>query len=60
MFCNELINYAVRIVQELVYDCVSISLFPRFCVATRRKQHVTIENFLSVASCLRSSTIGLR
>ena len=42
---------------ETVYDCVSISLFLRFCIATRRQQDVTIEKFLSLASCLRSSAI---
>ena len=36
---------------------VSISLFLRFCIATRRQQDVTIEKFLSLASCLRSSAI---
>ena len=42
---------------ETVDDCVSISLLPRFCIATRCQQDVTIEIFLSLASCLRSSAI---
>ena len=42
---------------ETVDNCVSILLFPRLCIATCRHQDVTIENFLSLASCLRSSAI---
>ena len=32
---------------ETVYNCVSLSLFPRFCIATRRQQDVTIEKLIS-------------
>ena len=42
---------------ETVYDYVSISLLPRFCVVSRRKQDVNIGIFLSFASCLRSLVI---
>ena len=42
---------------QTVYDCIPISMFPCFCIATRRQQDVTIENFIFLASCLRSSAI---
>ena len=42
---------------QTVYNCISVSFFPRFSVVNCRKQDEKTEIFLSLLSCLRSLAI---
>ena len=57
-FTRTKISLSDRKQSETNDRCVSMLLFPHFCIATRPQQDVRIEKFLSLASCLQSSVIG--